>query len=101
MLDSYACDLPGQKIDLEQELCVGYVPRKPMVATFQRDPSSSSSSSSHGGVGGGFRMVAATATEFYNFIGFKDACQASVMHIKHNNSNSEIMLLQLPASLLL
>ncbi len=99
MLDSYACDLPGQKIDLEQELCVGYVPRKPMVATFQRDPSSSSSS--HGGVGGGFRMVAATATEFYNFIGFKDACQASVMLIKHNNSNSEITLLQLPASLLL
>ena len=96
MLDSYACDLPGQKIDLEQELCVGYVPRKPMVATFQRDPSSSSSSS-HGGVGGGFRMVAATATEFYNFIGFKDACQASDMLIKHN-SKSKIMSLQLPAS---
>ncbi len=61
MLDSYACDLPGQKIDLDHELCVGYVPRKPMVATFQRDAATPE----------GFRMVAATSTEFYNFIGFK------------------------------
>ncbi len=65
VLDSYACDLPGQKIDLELELCVGYVPRKPMVATFRRSLGRSEADP--------FKMVAATSTEFYNFIGFKVA----------------------------